>query len=302
MTQPYRYKKLGYVALNVSDLGRSTGFYRDVVGLELIYDEPGRVAFFRCEDYHCLVLYQGKIAGLKRIAFEMESEADLRAADDALTAIGVAVDHASRTECTEARVERALRYRVPGADLPFELYVGPKKWIDEPFAPSVADIERLGHIVLVSPEWKSSAAWLTGNAQFRMSDMVDGAFAFMRCYPNPLHHSIGLGKASSTHLHHVNFMVRSIDDIGKALNRFKRAGVPIVFGPGRHKASGSIFLYYLDPDGMTMEYSFGMELFHGADARGARRLEPSLETVDEWGGAPAAAYGSIGQIEELTTA
>ena len=31
----FRYKKLGYVALNVSDLARSVPFYRDLVGLQL---------------------------------------------------------------------------------------------------------------------------------------------------------------------------------------------------------------------------------------------------------------------------
>src|SRR3546814_9826763 len=49
---------------------------------------------------------------------------------------------------------------------------------------------------------------------------------------------------------HVNFMVSDIDDVGRAINRMKAANVPIVFGPGRHEPSGSIFLYFLDPDGI----------------------------------------------------
>jgi 2,3-dihydroxy-p-cumate/2,3-dihydroxybenzoate 3,4-dioxygenase len=43
--------------------------------------------------------------------------------------------------------------------------------------------------------------------------------------------------------------------------RMKKKQVPIVFGPGRHPPSGSVFLYFLEPDGMTLEYSFGMEEF-----------------------------------------
>jgi len=31
-----RYKKLGYVELNVSDLDRSRKFYQDIVGLEFV--------------------------------------------------------------------------------------------------------------------------------------------------------------------------------------------------------------------------------------------------------------------------
>ena len=64
-------------------------------------------------------------------------------------------------------------------------------------------------------------------------------------------------------------MVSEIDDIGTAINRFKHHDVPIVFGPGRHIASNSVFLYFLDPDGLTLEYSYGMEEFAGALAASA---------------------------------
>ena len=54
-------------------------------------------------------------------------------------------------------------------------------------------------------------------------------------------------------------MVTDIDDIGKAVYRARKLDAPIVFGPGRHPPSESSFFYFLDPDGMTLEYSFGME-------------------------------------------
>ena len=34
-----RYRKLGYVALNVTDLKRSTAFYRDTLGLQPVESE-----------------------------------------------------------------------------------------------------------------------------------------------------------------------------------------------------------------------------------------------------------------------
>jgi 2,3-dihydroxy-p-cumate/2,3-dihydroxybenzoate 3,4-dioxygenase len=92
-------------------------------------------------------------------------------------------------------------------------------------------------------------------------------------------------------------LVNQIDDIGKGINRFKKAGVPISFGPGRHVASTSVFLYFDDPDGMTLEYSFGMERFDEFAPRAPRQLVPSLDTVDEWGGVPAPGYASVGAIE-----
>jgi 2,3-dihydroxy-p-cumate/2,3-dihydroxybenzoate 3,4-dioxygenase len=60
---------------------------------------------------------------------------------------------------------------------------------------------------------------------------------FMRPFPSPFHHGIGVGKGPKPVIHHLNFMVSEIDDIGKSQNRMKKHDVPIVFGPGRHPAS-----------------------------------------------------------------
>ena len=92
-------------------------------------------------------------------------------------------------------------------------------------------------------------------------------------------------------------MVTDIDDIGMAAARLKKAGVDIVFGPGRHLPSTSIFLYFLDPDGMTMEFSFGMELLREGEARAPRMLEMHPNTMDIWGGAPDPRFGRVGEIE-----
>jgi len=35
MPVPFRHRKLGYVALNVTDIEKSMTFYRDILGLDL---------------------------------------------------------------------------------------------------------------------------------------------------------------------------------------------------------------------------------------------------------------------------
>jgi 2,3-dihydroxy-p-cumate/2,3-dihydroxybenzoate 3,4-dioxygenase len=72
--------------------------------------------------------------------------------------------------------------------------------------------------------------------------------------------------------------------------------VPVVFGPGRHIASGSVFLYFLDPDGLTLEYSFGMEEFPEVDPRPPRILPPVPESIDSWGAIPDPRMTTIGEI------
>ncbi|MGH8519667.1 MAG: VOC family protein, partial [Panacagrimonas sp.] len=74
---PFRYKRLAYAALNVTDLTKSTAFYRDVVGLAPT-DANDEVAALRCSrDHHNLLLYRNATPGLKRIGFELESRQDL---------------------------------------------------------------------------------------------------------------------------------------------------------------------------------------------------------------------------------
>jgi 2,3-dihydroxy-p-cumate/2,3-dihydroxybenzoate 3,4-dioxygenase len=76
-----------------------------------------------------------------------------------------------------------------------------------------------------------------------------------------------------------------------------KAGVKIAFGIGRHPPSGSVFLYFFDPDGMTVEYSFGMEEFPELGAREPRMLEPVPESLDTWGAVPDPMFGKRGIIE-----
>jgi len=297
MTIPFRYKRLGYVALNVTDLARSTAFYRDLVGLD-VSDASEQHSALRCSrDHHALLLVTAAQPGLKRIAFELESAADLAAARDYLNSIGLSVEPVSADEKKTLRLVDALRFRIPGSGLCIELYVQ-MMFMAKPFEARLTKIERLGHVVVNVADFNGTVGVLNDQLGFRTSDFVPGFAAFLRCFPNPLHHSMAVLAGADNHLNHVNFMVSDIDDIGRAMNRMKAAGVEIVFGPGRHLPSESIFLYFLDPDGMTVEYSFGMETFPEAGAREARLLEPVPATLDTWGSVATPAFGKIGAIEQ----
>ena len=94
----------------------------------------------------------------------------------------------------------------------------------------------------------------------------------------------------------MDFLFNDIDDIGRLHTRLKKAQVPIVYGPGRHPISTSIFLYFLDPDGMTLEYSFGMEQFPEHDPRPPRRLDPAPLNVDSWGSYRDPRMSSVGEV------
>jgi 2,3-dihydroxy-p-cumate/2,3-dihydroxybenzoate 3,4-dioxygenase len=298
MNSGLRYRKLGYVALNVSDLGRSVPFYRDIVGLDQVATDERGVAFFRCsQDHHNVALYASPSPGLKRIGWELEDEAALERAVALFADAGLGPEEVPFTECAILNQGRTIRIREPASGLCMEYYSA-MTILPSPYVPRHTKIARLGHIVIWTADYSSTLRFTTQTLNFRVSDHFGDRLTFMRCFPNPFHHSLALGNGTDNRLHHVNFMVTDLDDVGTALHRLKTSDVEIVYGPGRHPPSGSVFLYYLDPDGLSLEYSFGMEEFPEVGPRKPRLFEPVPASLDYWGSPRSEKFGAGGVIEQ----
>jgi 2,3-dihydroxy-p-cumate/2,3-dihydroxybenzoate 3,4-dioxygenase len=283
---PIRYARLGYAAIQVTDLAASTRFYADLMGLKVERADAAAV-WLRCSDKaYDLVLEAGGTPGLSRVGFELESRAELAKAFAHIDRAGLAPAWSD---------EISFRFRNPETGLELDYYADPPP-AAAPYEPTVTQIVRLGHVVLNVADYPAAHRFWVDQLGFAISDHVPGKIAFLRAWPNPLHHSFALLTGERDGLNHFNFMVTDIDDIGRAMNRMKAAGVPIVFGPGRHLPSGSIFLYMLDPDGMSTEYSFGMEEFPESGARAPRELEPKPEVLDTWGSIADPRFGKTGGI------
>ena len=254
--------------------------------------------FLRCgDDHHNIVLYRGK-PGLKRLGWQLESDEDLQRLKDNLHHKGLQVREVDAAECAVLHQGPTLRFSEPFTGATHEFFTRMDTEADE-WTPSVAKIQRVGHVVLKATDYKNAVRFYEEVMNFRISDAIGDRVSFMRCFPSPFHHAVGLSNSATRGLHHVNFMVSDIDDIGKALWRFRDNEVPIVRGPGRHPPSGSIFLYVLDPDGLTVEYSFGMEEFPEHGARKPRLLLATPENVDYWDAPRYAPTANVGNVEPL---
>jgi 2,3-dihydroxy-p-cumate/2,3-dihydroxybenzoate 3,4-dioxygenase len=278
-----RFQKFGRVEINVTDLARSRRYYEEVVGLQYVGTGAEGEVLLRCDhDHHNVALHAAGSAGLRCAGFMLQDMAQFEPLLVRLDEAGIEAHEMSPDACASRKQKRAVRIFEPNVGAVIEFYV-PEDDSARPFKPTVARIQRLGHVVFNTPEPEAALRFWRDVLNFKVSDAVGDMITFLRCWPNPYHHGIGIGKFSKHSLHHVNFMVTEVDDVGRALNRLRKAGSDVVFGPGRHPASDSLFLYFLDPDGLTMEYSFGMEAFPETHAREARTLPLAPEWLDAWG-------------------
>jgi 2,3-dihydroxy-p-cumate/2,3-dihydroxybenzoate 3,4-dioxygenase len=294
-----RYKKLGYVELMVTDLERSAAFYRDIVGLEPAGSGPEGEARFRCsEDPYAVALHRSDRPGFKRGGWMLEDEGQFQALHERLDDNAVPYEELAAAECRARGLARATRMVEPNTGATLEFYLLPAGVDPRPFTPSLAKIQRLGHVVWTTPRHREAIGFFREVLNFAESDSIGDFITFFRAFPNPYHHGIGIAGGPERKLNHVNFMVTEIDDVGRGLARLKAKDVPVVFGPGRHPASGSVFLYFLDPDGMTLEYSFGMEEFPELAPRPPRHLEATPPNIDSWGSYRDPRMSTVGEIAQ----
>ena len=301
MTRPFRYKKPGYVALNVTDISRTSAFVYDIVGLEKAGEALNGDRLFRCgTDRHCVLLSQSSEAGFKRGGWELESDEDVDAAFAHFSDLGWSPEWVGEEERAALNLSLSPAFRVidPFTGGVFEYYARMDQTI-VPFPARLAKIQRLGHYAFSVPDVIAGAKHFEQNFNLIVSDYVGKFSALMRAWPNPNHHSFGLAKSSTgkPHFNHINFMVTDMDDMGQLQYRLQAHQVKIVFGMGRHPTSGSVFMYYLDPDGLTWEYSFGMEQFPEEGARAPRAMSARPEDFDIWGARPEPEFSKNGTIE-----
>lgn len=294
-----RYRKLGYVELNVTDLDRARTYYEEVVGLQFVGLGSTGELLFRCsDDHHTVALHRSKEAGFKRAGWMLEDASQFDVVRRVLDPVGVDVDTLSHDECAARFLGRAVRIVEPHTHATIEFYLPQESTQRFTFVPTRANIQRLGHVVFSTPHYEQAVTFFRDILNFHESDIVGDFVTFFRAFPNPYHHGVGIARASRPHFHHLNFMVSDVDDVGRGIHRLRNNNVPVVYGPGRHPASSSVFLYFLDPDGLTLEYSFGMEEFPEFGARAARRFPGTNESLDSWGSPRDERFASVGTIEQ----
>lgn len=83
---------IGQIAINVQDLTRAVGFYRDKLGLKFLYEFPG-LAFFDCGGVRLMMSHAEKPELDHPASIIYYKVADIQAASSTLEAAGVTLEH-----------------------------------------------------------------------------------------------------------------------------------------------------------------------------------------------------------------
>jgi 2,3-dihydroxy-p-cumate/2,3-dihydroxybenzoate 3,4-dioxygenase len=280
-----RYSHLASVTLGVTDLHRAHAFYALLPGLQTDGIESGRRVQLRVgRDDAALDLVESDRPGLHRLGFEMESAAALEELRGTLSREALPFTPGARgVRITEPHTGAQVEFLAPSGGQGRQ-------------APGA--IEGFGHIVLRTPLYREAVAFWRDVLGFRLSDEIEGRISLLRCFPNPQHHSLGIAKGERRMFHHLNFCVREGTDFGAIAREFAGAGVRIASGPGIHAPSGNRFLYFYDPDGLTLELATLNERFVEGRERAPRVLPDRPESFAVGDIARDPAMYTVGELAE----
>jgi 3,4-dihydroxy-9,10-secoandrosta-1,3,5(10)-triene-9,17-dione 4,5-dioxygenase len=118
-----------------------------------------------------------------------------------------------------------------------------------------------GHAVLPAPDIEATIAFYTELIGLAVCDdlyppIPDSRVVFMHA-DNPRQHSLALyNQPHPAGVVHIMVEVETLDEVGLALDRAKKAGLPLLATLGRHVNDNMCSFYVLAPGGIAVEYGY----------------------------------------------
>jgi catechol 2,3-dioxygenase len=146
--------------------------------------------------------------------------------------------------------------------------------------------KRLGHILMFTPDVRTSINFFKDILGFKLSDWVeDDVIAFMHCPGGSDHHVVAFAKSNAVGLHHGSFEMASPDELGLAGDRMAAKGYAEGWGFGRHTIGSNFFQYVRDPWDSYVEYYCDMD-YVPSDQEWPAREWPQVDALHNWGPLP----------------
>jgi catechol 2,3-dioxygenase-like lactoylglutathione lyase family enzyme len=285
---------LDHYALSVPDASAGIEFYRDF-GLTPL--PSGRSVRLDAQNGVAALLYEGARKRLHHLTFGIDAAA-MPGLAQRLQSQGVALVDAPRE--LEGEDGSGVWFRDPDGNLvqvavtsrrspAQKSHMSVRTAADgERGAPDAAgDIrpQRLGHVLLFTPDVLGSIAFYERALGLRLSDRSGEIVAFMHTPLGSDHHILAFGKSDRPGFHHGSFELDSIDKIGMAAMRMSEKGYREGWGFGRHYIGSNYFQYVRDPWGSFAEYFCDIDFIPAGGTWEARDVPPE-RALFVWGPPP----------------
>jgi len=277
-----RIAKTGAISLGTKDLEKSLGFFRDLLGMEVVAEQPG-VAYLRAFQelqHHSLVLTQQDEAVVNALSFRVQRPQDVELFHQELLEQEIeAIEVPSGSEIGRGT---AVRFLLPGGTHPIELYYD----MDKPLAPEDMrsklpsnssrrrglGVRRIDHFnVQTSPgNINAAESWLSNALGFKRREfaLIPGTETILASWMSVTSqmHDIAIVanmEEKVGQLHHVAYNVENFADLLTAADIIKDLDVAFGTGPGKHGIGQAMYLYVHDPgsDHRIELYSGGYDIF-----------------------------------------
>lgn len=236
--------RLRAVELRVADVSQSADFLERVWGLREVPGGGGTRYFRGTGDHPYLVSLTGASAsGIEAVTFSCSAE-DVQRIQKQNSASPRQLDSPGGGSGVEIEGPEGQRYR----------FVSESNASEEPADPNRPI--QLSHVVLNTRDWEACERFAVEKLGMRVSDRTR-LMRFIRC--NRKHHSLAYVNSTVSALNHIAFEMPDLDAVMNGIGRLREAGVPCVWGPGRHGPGNNVFGYFIAPFGGIVEYTAEVE-------------------------------------------
>ena len=261
---------LGYLRIESADVAAWREFGVRILGMTEGRGQEEGALYLRMDDFPArLVIVPGERDRLLATGWEVAGAGALAAAGRALEQAGVAVKAGTTAELADRRVNGLLRCEDPAGNA-LEIFCGAAlehhPMVSRYGVGFVTGDQGLGHVVLPVTEEEPALAFYTEVLGFRLRDSIRMApelfgrppgpplwMRFLGCCPR--HHSLALAPfPAAAGIVHLMIEVATLDDVGRALDRCGRRGVPVSATLGRHANDLMVSFYAGTPGGFDVEY------------------------------------------------
>jgi catechol 2,3-dioxygenase len=236
------------VELSTPDLERAVDFYTRVWGLDQVATQDDKVYLAASgDDFHVVELKPGPEAALRKITFRTRSQDDLSTLERRLVEAGAALLRPIGPAEAPSGGHRFVIREPQGATLEFvhgDIRREAKTVANRPL--------RLAHVNINSSAIEALSGFYQQAMGFQLTDRSK-MMAFLRC--NDDHHAVVLAEAPHNGLNHIAFLLPDLESVMRGAGNVKDAGYPIGWGVGRHGPGDNVFAYFVDPDGVVVEYT-----------------------------------------------